>query len=883
MIRLWVRGLLTGGSGRLFGAIAGVALTVGLIAVIGTFTVTASRSMTVRAIAGLPVDWQVAMRPGADPASVQKALAQAAPIATVATVGYADSAGFKATTGQTEQTTGPGKVLGVPPGYWDAFPGQITTLLGARDGVLIAQQTAANLHVGVGDAVTIERPGLGPATANIAGVVALPNADSMFQAVGLSAGAGLQAPPDNVLLMPQAQWRAMFDPQASARPNTVRLQLHVRLAHDRLPPGPGAAFTSVTRAANNLAARTSGSILVGDNLAARLAGARADSLYASVLFLFLGVPGAVLAMLFTISVAASGAERRRREQALLRTRGASIAQVLQAAGAEAGAIGAGGMIAGLVLAVLATLAWWRLGALGGAAAWIGVGALAGLLLAASGILLPAWRDTRSSTVAAARGAYAARPSPLWQRLFLDVALLALAALVFWLIASSGYKVVVAPEGVPQTSVHYDAFLAPLCLWIGAGLLVMRLTRLMLSRGRGMLTRLLTPFAGTLAPIVAASLSRQRDMIARGAVLAVLAFAFATSTSVFNTTYKAQSRGDAELTNGADVTVTGTTAAPAGAMLQLLAALPGVAAAQPMMHRYAYVGSDLQDIYGIDPRTIGQATPMSDAYFLGASARATLARLAATQDGVLVAEETVNDFQLRLGDRLNLRLQSAADHAYRVVPFHYVGIAREFPTAPKDSFMVANASYIAQATGAAASEVVLLRTSGDPAGVAAAARGVVGAKPGLAVTTLDQAHRLISSSLTSVDLGGLTGIELGFAVLMIAGATGLVLALGLAERRRSFAILTALGARGWQLGAFVWSEAGLIVGIGAAFGIPIGFAVAEVLVKVLSGVFDPPPQGLSVPWVYLAVVIAAAIVCTAAAVGFMLSLARRPDTAALRRS
>jgi putative ABC transport system permease protein len=881
MIALWMHGLLAGRSGRLLGAIAGVALTVALIVVIGTFTVSASRSMTAHAITGLPVDWQLALLPGTSPASVREALAQAAPTEAVATVGYADIAGFKATTGQTEQTTGLGKVLGLPPGYRSAFPGQITNLLGTWDGVLIAQQTAANLHVGVGDTVTIERIGLDPVTVTIAGVVTLPNADSMFQAVGSPPGVGLQAPPDNVLLMPESQWHAAFA-QASARPDTVQLQLHVRLAHNRLPPNPGAAFLQVTRAANNLAARTSGSVLIGNNLAARLAGARSDALYARVLFLFLGVPGVVLAALFTLSVAASGEARRRREQGLLRTRGASIAQVLQAAGAEAGAIGVGGMVAGLILAVVATFAWWQLGALGSAAAWIGVGAFIGLLLALCGILLPAWRDVRASTVAASRATYTRGLAPLWQRLFLDIALLGLAALVFWVIASTGYEVVVAPEGVPQTAVHYDAFLAPLCLWIGAALLVMRLTRLVLARGQRMIAHLLRSFAGTLSPVIAASLCRQRDLIARGAVLVVLAFAFATSTSVFDTTYKAQSRVDAELTNGADVTVTGTTAAPAGAMLHQLAALPGVKAAQPMMHRFAYVGSDLQDIYGIDPRTIGQATSMSNAFFAGASARATLARLAATRDGVLVSEETVRDFQLQLGDRLNLRLQNAADHKYHVVPFRYVGIAREFPTAPKDSFLVANAAYIAQATGTAASEVVLLRTGGDPAHVAAAARRLAGATPGIKVTTLEQVHQIIGSSLTAVDLSGLTGVELGFAVLMIAGSTGLVLALGLAGRRRSFAILTALGARAWQLGAFVWSEVSLILIIGAGFGIAIGFGVAAVLVKLLSGVFDPPPQSLSIPWPNLVIAVAAAAICTGAAAGFMLSLARRINTTALRQ-
>ena len=45
-------------------------------------------------------------------------------------------------------------------------------------------------------------------------------------------------------------------------------------------------------------------------------------------------------------------------------------------------------------------------------------------------------------------------------------------------------------------------------------------------------------------------------------MTALAFAFAASTAIFNATYEAQARVDAELTNGADVTVIGTTAAPA---------------------------------------------------------------------------------------------------------------------------------------------------------------------------------------------------------------------------------------------------------------------------------------------------------------------------------
>src|SRR5229473_3297812 len=91
----------------------------------------------------------------------------------------------------------------------------------------------------------------------------------------------------------------------------------------------------------------------------------------------------------------------------------------------------------------------------------------------------------------------------------------------------------------------------------------------------------------------------------------LAVSFATSTAVFNTTYNAQARIDAELTNGADVAVTGSTAFAPSSMLSQLKALPGAAAVQPMQHRFAYVGNDLQDLYGIDPAHLGEATTMSN--------------------------------------------------------------------------------------------------------------------------------------------------------------------------------------------------------------------------------------------------------------------------------
>ena len=879
---LWLKGLLTRRSDRLLGAIIGVALTVALLASIGAFIASSAASMTQRAITDVPVDWQVQLSPGTNVQTVTDAMNKVASYTALEEVGYASTDGFTASTNGTVQTTGPGKVLGISTQYRQHFPTQIRPLIGSLDGVLVAQQTAANLHVTVGDTVTILRVGLPPAMVKVDGVIDLPNADSLFQAVGVPAGAAPQAPPDNVLLLPSDQWHQLFDRQAIVRPDSVRVQLHIKITH-RLPADPNAAFTYVQALANNLEARIAGSGIVGDNLAARLDSVREDALYARVLFLFLGVPGAMLAILLTLAVAASGMERRRQEQALLRTRGASTAQILRLEAMEALIVGSGGVVLGIALAYVAagiiapvgvlldtTTVFWTIGA-----------ALVGLMLAVVAVLYPAWAQARHSTVVAARAVIGRSQKPLWQRIYLDIIMLAASAIVFWQTASTGYQVVLAPEGVPATSVSYETFLAPLCLWIGVALLSMRLCRGGLERGRRVVAGILRPIARGLSGVVAASLGRQHARVTSGVVLVALAFSFAISTAVFNTTYNAQSHVDAELTNGADVTITGPTAAAPSSKLAELKAIPGVAAIQPMMHRFAYVGNDLQDIYGIDPAHIGEATNMSNAYFAGGNAQATLAALVGHPDGVLVSQETVNDFQLNVGDRINLRLQSAQDHQYHVVPFHLLGVVREFPTAPRDSFLVANASYLAQQTGADAAEIVLIRTDGNPADVAARARMVVSSLPGARVTDIGSTQFLISSSLTAVDLHGLTSLELAFAILLVAGATGLILALGLAERRRTFAILAGLGAKRNQLGAFLWSEGLLIQVGGGVIGVILGFGVAQMLVTVLTGVFDPPPEILSVPWIYLVLLVATAIAAMVVAVFSAQLASRRPIVEAMR--
>ncbi|HEY0577660.1 MAG TPA: FtsX-like permease family protein [Pseudonocardia sp.] len=880
----WLSGLLRRRGARLLLNAIGIAVAVALLGSLGSFLAASRSTMTDRAARTVAVDWQVQLQPGGSPSALLEATRAAAGTRAALPVGFAHSTGLAVTsaadgaTGATStQTTGPAEVLGLPADYRTVFPDAIRSLEGSSTGVLVAQQTAANLHARPGDSVTIGRAGLPPVVVRVDGIVALPQADSLFQRVGAPVGAQPSAPPDNVLLLPDQQWHAVFDPLAGRGADAPTVQIHAARSH-QLPPDPAAAYTAATAAAHNLEARTAGAGIVGDNLGAALDRARADAAYAQVLFLFLGAPGAVLAALLTAMVTATGSGRRRREFALLRARGMGSARLVGLAAIEAGLVGSIGTLAGLAVVAVLTRAAFGIAGVGGTAAILS--AAGGLLIAVATVLGPAYRDLRQVSVAAGRMAVGPTTAPRWTRWGLDLVLLAGAGVIFWLTGRNGYQLVLAPEGVPGISVSYWAFAGPALLWIGAGLFAWRLVDLALGRGRDLVGRGLRPVAGNLAATASAMMSRRRHSLAGATVVLGLALAFAASTATFNSTYRAQAEVDAQLTNGADVTVAEPPGAPVGPAASAQFAGPGVRSVEPLQHRFAYVGADLQDLYGVNPATITNATALRDQYFQGGTARQLLDRLAAAPDSVLVSSETVADFQLQPGDLINLRLRDARTGALNTVPFHYVGVVNEFPTAPKDSFLVANAAYVAAHTGSDAVATFLVDTGGQNVNTVSGRirQQVAGSAT---VTDITSTRAVIGSSLTAVDLAGLTRIELGFALALAAAAAGLVLSLGLAERRRGFAIATAIGASGGQLRRLIASEAAVLAVGGLLAGATLGWVLSEMLVAVLTGVFDPPPSALSVPWGYLVGAGALTLASLAVATTLTAGNARRSSITLLR--
>src|SRR5262245_10150536 len=159
---LWIAGLLRRRFGWLASASAGVAVAVALLASIGSFLAASKATMAHQSVADVTVDWQVEAQPGSDPAPVLRVARSFHPggairgtgVQAALPVGFAATTGLQAAAGGTTQMTGPGMVLGLPDGYARTFGGELRSLVGASTGVLLAQQTAANLHAGPGDLVT---------------------------------------------------------------------------------------------------------------------------------------------------------------------------------------------------------------------------------------------------------------------------------------------------------------------------------------------------------------------------------------------------------------------------------------------------------------------------------------------------------------------------------------------------------------------------------------------------------------------------------------------------------------------------------------------------------------------------------------------------------
>ena len=822
------------------------------------------RTMTASTLRSVPLDWQAPVNSYAQDRHVAAAVAAQPGIAQASATATAPFAGASHSGGAGVSRAGSGSILAVPPGYLSHIQ-TFRLLHGALQpgAVVLDQQLAATLQAQIGDRVALTpRAGARAQSFRVSGVGLITAPDVVFQPLNPQLGPAPAQPPANALIMPLATFAATIGRSlpslpapaaaAAAVPGAqtgTQWQVQAQLDQTGFTGSPSAALTRSGQILHRVERSLPGQVQFVDNLSDKLNTAASDALYAETLYIMLAVPGALAALGLAYLAALGTVERDRRDLALMRARGATRRQLLLVALAEsvvlgllAGVLGAGGALAAVSLIVKGGVG---LTASRGATT-VGVCILvsvAGALAARLGAVSSVWR----STVSESRRGVGREAKPLWQRLYLDLAALGLSGLIYWLTARTGFSAVVNPDSNPTLSLSVYMFFAPALLWLGATLLLVRM------RGRavaGVVRRMAGNRPRSNRALLLASLGRRGAALNRGLLIVGLLLAFGVNLGLFTATYDQQAAIDAELTLGGDVTVTAPPGVIAVHGLQSrIAQLPGVQGTTGVDHSYAYVGPDLQDTFGVDTTTIARGTTLRDSYFLGAGARQSLARLARTPDGILVSKETIGDYQLNLGDLLRLRVLDHRTGRFQVVPFHVQGIVQEFPSAPRDSFMVANLSYLQAADHAGGPNTVFVKT-GNPAGVAASVSRAT-LRDGTIVKNIDQQNQQTTSSITTVDLRGISRIEEAFTIALVAAAMALFVALAVAERRHELATMAALGAGLRSIWAFVWSEAVLVLVAGLLLAAGLGLLLALMLVAMLQHVFDPPPDSLAVPWTYLA--------------------------------
>jgi putative ABC transport system permease protein len=662
-----------------------------------------------------------------------------------------------------------------------------------------------------------------------------------------------------------------FDPGSDQLPS-ASLEAHVNVEHSAYPSDPARAADFSAQFRRILERRAAGTALVADNTVETLTEASTDATNAKILFLLLGIPGVLVAGALGLAAGSALAEARRREEALLRLRGATGAQVAGVAAAEAGVAGFVGSLLGLVVAALAV------GWVTGHAVWsgtssgritinvllaIGVGALV------TGIRLVRLRRAgRRAEVAQERRLLERGWTPVWRRAYLDVVAIVVGVGILGINALAGGLKQDPTGSITSLALSFYVLLAPIALWLGIGLLAIRgLLAVLTRRTRPERARPLSSWAG-------ASLrwfGRRPARTAVALLLGALAVAFGTEVVAFAATYRTAKIDDARAAIGSDLRFT------PGDPLFTLPSLrrAGLASTSPFRLVPARAGGDRKTIMAVDLASYQTTVTVAPRMISGHG----FDGLATDPMGVVVSSEVAHDFSVRPGDTLPLIIYPDDFENSTNLKLHVVGVFRSFPPDSPFSEMVTSTAIIPPSV-VAPPDFYLGRVApgrSPPAVAADLRRGPLKGRFG--VSTLGNPTR---RGLTALNLGPLSRIEsLGGALIAAIGVAVLGAFLVL-ERRREFAILRATGASTAQILTGPGQEGTAAVLGSVLIGVPIGLGLGMLTVRVLGLFFNLPPPLLSVPIATLGGFVLFMVATSAIALGGALLAVNRVRAATVLR-
>jgi len=575
------------------------------------------------------------------------------------------------------------------------------------------------------------------------------------------------------------------------------------------------------------------------------------------------VPFLGLVAYFVSTMSSAAVQEQRLQIAMLKSRGATSAQVfatylLQAAILAAIALAAGPPLGRLfaqaiggTYGFLAFSTRTEIVATFTPQSWLF--AAGGLVVAMAATVMPAIRASRVTVVAMrtqiARGDTA---PPLWQRLYLDVLMVGIAAYGLYVLEAEGSLAVL--ESSDSAVSNPLLFLVPSFFVLALSLLMVRLFPWLVR-----LPDWIAKQTGGVSSLLALHhLSRSAHRHAPLLTIVLLTTALGTFTASAARTIDANEVDRVRFDVGADVALVetgetgaesvyqegvGDVAASVGqSLIEAGWTLPpieehlkveGVQGAARVGRYRARVDqhSGIGLIYGVDYRYLGPVAFFRED-FANESLGALMNRLAVQRDGVLITEQAAAETNLRVGDTVRIHINTEFLDA--TAPFVVVGLVRYFPTAyPYHSpVFVANLDYIFEVTGEQLPYRVWLETAPgvDPEELEENLED-----QGIYVVEMQVAEELVDEARREKDRMGVFGfLSVGFIITVGLSVLAQALNALMSFRQRTieFGLARAIGLFQSQVASSLSIERAVVTLGGIVVGLGIGMLVSELFVPYL---------------------------------------------------
>lgn len=754
----------------------------------------------------------------------------------------------------------------------------------SKDGMLISAETARALRIGRGDLVTLTLPAPAKSlTLPVSGITDLTGARPLFESRQPSHLEDFRYVPYTLVVSSHVyatQVAPAFEKAVALRNSRVTSlpleELDILLDRQRLNSDPATAVAQTQQVANSVKAVAPEQDYLIDNISNTLLVARGDARIAKKMFIFLGVPGAVLAAILTGYAGSLLAGAQRRETALLRVRGANRGHLLRLLALRTVALAGLGSLLGTALGFITVL-----GLLGSTVLFQAstsaliqsalLGVVGGMAVTAFALYEPGRRlisqEIRQDLTAVPR-----RSTVGSRRLQLE--LLALVAAIAGQLTALRLGAFDIPAGSvyagQSVSLPLQLLVAPIVAWLAGTLLIAHGLQSITARVAS--RRGARSLRGLVSGLVWRSITRRLTAVAGGVVTVALVVALGTMLACFATVYDHAKVADARFLVGSDIRIipnpTSGTAHPTSLVDRFaVAGVAGTTAVVFSPQNAVLTSSSNEDVAAlaaIDTGTYPAVAALQDSIFTGGSAAGMVAALRANPGGVLVNAALARGLKLKPGDQAHVLLGRGSDHQTRTaVPV--LGLFTQFPGAPKGTDLVVNLGFYQQRTHLMSADYFLVATADrSRAGLDRVARALT-RLPGFgrAFTVQTSARSLDKdqSSLTALNVRGLLQINSLFTFLMAATATAMFVFGLLLQRRREYVTLRAQGLPSKQIRRLVLAESGISALLGAVIGLGVGIGMASQFVQVLRPIFTLAPP-LRVPAPELSVLAGLVLAATA---------------------